>query len=198
MEEDPLHQFTQHAMQKLDLDDGRTLNPNAAVFGPQSYPAGFLDEVDGYFDGDDSRARAWADPTRQNSFQPAMYNGPLYIVEFKGGRTDLFYVPEIAGITVKQGDLVIVEADRGKDLGKVVKDSITHSSQLLAFPEFLENAHLLNKDLHPKRIYHLAQPQEVSMLVAKAQDEAKSMAVCQAKVRQKKLPMEVVDGEYQW
>lgn len=51
----------------------------------------------------------------------------LYIVEFKAGRTDLFYVADsdtrIPPLHV--GDLVIVEADRGKDLGKVVNDSIT-------------------------------------------------------------------------
>jgi hypothetical protein len=48
----------------------------------------------------------------------------LYIVEFKAGRTDLFYSAELAG-EIRVGDLVIVEADRGKDLGKVVNDTIT-------------------------------------------------------------------------
>ena len=49
---------------------------------------------------------------------------PLYIVEFKAGRTDLFYVTDLA-LDIRVGDLVIVEADRGKDLGKVVNDTIT-------------------------------------------------------------------------
>ncbi|KAA1073984.1 hypothetical protein PGTUg99_028587 [Puccinia graminis f. sp. tritici] len=52
----------------------------------------------------------------------------LYIVEFKGGRTDLFYLsldPSEAVESVQKGDLVIVEADRGKDLGKVVHDQIS-------------------------------------------------------------------------
>ena len=49
---------------------------------------------------------------------------PLYIVEFKAGRTDLFYATDIT-LDIRVGDLVIVEADRGKDLGKVVNDSIT-------------------------------------------------------------------------
>lgn len=48
----------------------------------------------------------------------------LYIVEFKAGRTDLFYSAELAN-EIRVGDLVIVEADRGKDLGKVVNDTIT-------------------------------------------------------------------------
>lgn len=49
---------------------------------------------------------------------------PLYIVEFKAGRTDLFYATDPT-LDIRTGDLVIVEADRGKDLGKVVNDSIT-------------------------------------------------------------------------
>ena len=49
---------------------------------------------------------------------------PLYIVEFKAGRTDLFYCTD-PNVHIRIGDLVIVEADRGKDLGKVVNDSIT-------------------------------------------------------------------------
>ena len=49
---------------------------------------------------------------------------PLFIVEFKAGRTDLFYLTDLT-LDIRVGDLVIVEADRGKDLGKVVNDSIT-------------------------------------------------------------------------
>ena len=48
----------------------------------------------------------------------------LFIVEFKAGRTDLFYLAD-PNMDVRVGDLVIVEADRGKDLGKVVNDGIT-------------------------------------------------------------------------
>ncbi|KAG5460446.1 MAG: PSP1 C-terminal conserved region-domain-containing protein [Olpidium bornovanus] len=54
------------------------------------------------------------------------------------------------------------------------------------------------KELHPKGIYRLAQPAEVTMLVNKSQDESKAMLLCQTKVRHKNLPMEVVDAEYQW
>ena len=34
--------------------------------------------------------------------------------------------------------------------------------------------------------------------MVKSQDEMKALQLCQTKVRQKKLPMEVVDAEYQW
>jgi len=50
---------------------------------------------------------------------------PLYIVEFKAGRTDLFDLTDLM-LDITVGELVIVEADRGlKDLGTVVNDTIT-------------------------------------------------------------------------
>ncbi|ORX91505.1 PSP1-domain-containing protein [Basidiobolus meristosporus CBS 931.73] len=137
--------------------------------------------------------------------------GPLYIVEFKAGRTDVFYTAENCGFTAKKGDLVIVEADRGKDLGKVVNDTITPQQvQMLQAQQQQQQQQQqqLNpdgngearpaKEVQPKMIYRLAQPGEIALLVTKNQDEAKAMLVCQTKVRQKKLPMEVVDAEYQW
>jgi cell fate regulator YaaT (PSP1 superfamily) len=36
------------------------------------------------------------------------------------------------------------------------------------------------------------------LLMAKMQDEVKALQLCQNKVRQKKLPMDVIDAEYQW
>ncbi|KAI8820241.1 PSP1 C-terminal conserved region-domain-containing protein [Fimicolochytrium jonesii] len=133
------------------------------------------------------------------------YTWPLYIVEFKAGRKDFFFhTPDAhAGILpVKRGDLVIVEADRGKDLGKIIHDNVLNVQQLqmfqAQFAESLPDSHNPSKEVHPKRIYRAAVPAEVTMLVSKSQDEAKAVAVCQTKIRQKKLPMEVVDAEYQW
>ncbi|ETW87732.1 hypothetical protein HETIRDRAFT_448177 [Heterobasidion irregulare TC 32-1] len=149
---------------------------------------------------------------------------PLYIVEFKAGRTDLFYATE-AGLDVRAGDLVIVEADRGKDLGTVVNDTIT-LAQVEAFQrEQVARAGFGSggagggggggeggaplspggsaggagkKEINPKMIYGKAQPQDTQLLAAKIQDEMKALQLCQTKVRQKKLPMEVIDAEYQW
>ena len=55
-----------------------------------------------------------------------------------------------------------------------------------------------NKAVVPKRLFRLAEANEVTMLFSKSQDEAKALAVCQTKIRQRNLPMEVVDAEYQW
>ncbi|KAF9558743.1 hypothetical protein EC968_006881 [Mortierella alpina] len=134
----------------------------------------------------------------------------LYVVEFKAGRSDLFYVTEGSGLSLTTGDLVIVEADRGKDLGKITNDSITPKhiqalqdqqaevAAMQAQQDGSAGAHRTPKEIHPKRIFRLAQSTEISQLVHKSQDEVKAMMVCQTKVRQKRLPMEVVDAEYQW
>lgn len=148
------------------------------------------------------------------SFQLSTYKGPLYAVEFKAGRTEIFYVLEIDGtpqLKVKVGDLVIVEADRGEDLGKVtIEISVDKLKQLMMpgprgspdkdsdilTPELAALVH--SKEIVPKRIHRLAQPADLKLLQAKAQEEAIAMVRCQSRIRQKKLPMEVVDAEYQW
>lgn len=52
------------------------------------------------------------------------HNQLLYIVLFKCSRADVFYVQEGTGLSVKPGDLVIVEADRGTDLGTVAQENV--------------------------------------------------------------------------
>ena len=56
------------------------------------------------------------------------HNQLLHIVLFKCARADVFYIQEGTGLTVKPGDLVIVEADRGTDLGTVAKDNVDWAS----------------------------------------------------------------------
>ncbi|KAJ7115200.1 PSP1 C-terminal conserved region-domain-containing protein, partial [Mycena epipterygia] len=158
---------------------------------------------------------------------------PLYIVEFKAGRTDLFYRASASSggrnngtngkgaeagrddpDAIRVGDLVIVEADRGKDLGKVVNDSITlgeveafwagqarfgsGSGQSPPTSPGADGSGGGKKEIAPKMIYGKAGAGDAQLLVAKMQDEQKALALCQTKVRAKKLPMEVVDAEYQW
>lgn len=51
-------------------------------------------------------------------------NTPLYVVTFKAGRRDVYYCPDPT-LLISNGDRVIVEADRGSDLGIVVYDQLT-------------------------------------------------------------------------
>ncbi|KAG0056634.1 hypothetical protein BGZ83_004159 [Gryganskiella cystojenkinii] len=137
-------------------------------------------------------------------------HGTLYVVEFKSGRSDLFYVTEDSGLALQNGDYVMVEADRGKDLGKITNDSITPEqikvlqarqaeiAALQALQDGSGGGHRTPKDVQPKRIFRLANTSEISQLANKDQDELKAMVICQTKVRHKRLPMEVVNAEYQW
>jgi len=160
----------------------------------------YANEIDDYFENTEHRTRAWVEAGRNLQNQQSSQHWPLYIVEFKAGRTDYFYISERSGLVVKVNDLVIVEADRGKDLGKVVASNITSFQQIQAFQaqHAEDGIEVQNMQIHPKRIYRLAQKAEINMLIAKCQDEVKSKNLCQAKVRQRKLPMEIVDAEFQW
>lgn len=49
----------------------------------------------------------------------------LHLVQFKGSRSDVFYLQESSELELRYGDLVIVDADRGRDLGKVCRVNLT-------------------------------------------------------------------------
>lgn len=140
---------------------------------------------------------------------------PLYIVEFKQGRTDLYFKQSQQGGEgdICKGDLVIVEADRGKDLGSVINDSITvdqvqtflaHQAELAAGGQS-DGVHpaamtlsRLTRSVNPKRLFSKAGPSDTSLLHAKAQDEERALTLCTTKVNQRGLPMSVVAAEMQW
>jgi hypothetical protein len=143
----------------------------------------------------------------------------LFMVEFKSGRTDFYYVSDPL-LQLRVGDLVIVEADRGKDLGKVATDILTVDQVILLQQQQNNSNKSINtiideedkkvsssssqsssnssSDSHVKRIYRQASTDEVNMLIMKDQDEQRALAVCLQKIKNRKLPMEVVDAEFQW
>lgn len=84
-------------------DHGATMSP-AASYSP--YPPNYL-----Y-----NRSQHFA-PNQLRTIQL------LYVVSFKACRADVFYVSDGTGLQVKVGDLVIVEADRGTDLGTVAYEN---------------------------------------------------------------------------
>ncbi|OAD80229.1 hypothetical protein PHYBLDRAFT_121760 [Phycomyces blakesleeanus NRRL 1555(-)] len=122
------------------------------------------------------------------------------MVEFKAGRTDFFYVPDTTGqLRPNVGDLVIVEADRGKDLGKIALNTLTlEKDGSNGGGNGSNESGDKMRELHVKRIYRLAAPEEIGLLLVKGQDEQCALVVCQQKTKQRKLPMDVVDAEYQW
>jgi hypothetical protein len=104
----------------------------ASYFGG---PSGLARNVDAY-SAYPSTYQSYGIPNQYGGGRPAsphrsMYGVPqprhnqlLYIVLFKCSRADVFYVQEGTGLSVKPGDLVIVEADRGTDLGTVARDNV--------------------------------------------------------------------------
>lgn len=55
-----------------------------------------------------------------------------------------------------------------------------------------------NQTNFPKRIYRVASPLEIESLLGKVRDEVNAIAVGQYKVQEWKLPMVIIDSEYQW
>ena len=215
---------------------GIRLDGASRLEGPPTGYSGMMADVDRYFSSDDHRTRTKAalaqsvaqeqqadgqqfdmsrdysgpGPAIRRQQQPA---APLYIVEFKACRTDVFHAAD-ASLQLRVGDLVLVEADRGRDLGKLVRENVTQAQfRALKAQQARDQAVALGTadvdtvhydldssaaNMQPKLIYRHAQEQEIAMLMVKSQDEQQAMLVCQAKVRQRKLSMEVLDAEYQW
>lgn len=134
-------------------------------------------------------------------------HAPLYCVEFKAGRTDFYYMSDTLS-QLHLDDLVIVEADRGKDLGKITSGILTIDQVLLQLQ--LQQQQVLQQmeeddteikrtyEFYVKRIYRLAGPSDTNLLQTKDQDEQRALSVCLQKIKARKLSMEVVDAEYQW
>lgn len=92
---------------------------------------------------------------------------PVYVIEFKAGRRDFFYL-EDASHPIKTGDLVIVEADRGKDLGKVICDNLMSMASVSAYqsshPDILSESPYGGKDITPKKVFRKASMNEVGLV----------------------------------
>lgn len=220
----------QHHLQQLQAYQAPTRNPSPPPTGPLR--------------GMISMASHHAQQPRSQQL--------LYFVTFKAQRGDVFYVQEGTGLRVRNGDLVIVEADRGTDLGTVVAENITwqqakdmkehHAKEqynwLMMFatrrptapgapPNGAGNMHNgagggtstfnnggstgampaahgpmqgqegTTTELKPKMIKRLAQVHEIQTLRDKEANEAKAKRVCQQKVLEHRLPMEILDAEFQ-
>ncbi|KAL3454509.1 hypothetical protein BJX65DRAFT_291968 [Aspergillus insuetus] len=178
--------------------------------------------------------------------QPQVHPLPnqlLYIVTFKCHRADVFFIQKDTGLQVKPGDLVIVEADRGTDLGTIQHANVTlqkarelkqkyaeeHYKWLMMFsrqgqtgaanavgspggmPGSMNNRSAIggmgphgshgvqepSGEIKPKLIKRLAQNHEILTLRDKEGNEAKAKRVCQQKVVEHRLNMEILDAEFQ-
>ncbi|KAL3921331.1 MAG: hypothetical protein SGILL_002801 [Bacillariaceae sp.] len=120
-----------------------------------------------------------------------------YNVKFK--RTQKVYeIGPRLNRDLKVGTYVKVEADRGEDLGiivgKVKSPSALRSTSFSGAMGDLPSG----PGSDTKKIIRLATHDEVSLLQMKREEEEDLLKVCRTKVRQRALPMHVVDAEYQF
>lgn len=130
-----------------------------------------------------------------------------YNIKFKRTQRTFALGPRL-NRDLKIGTYVKVEADRGEDLGIVVGKvpSEKHATGRSSFRGGITEVSSITPpsgtaltgapDL--KRIIRLATHDEVALLTMKREEEDELLKICRAKVRQRGLPMHVVDAEYQF
>jgi len=106
----------------------------------------------------------------------------LYLVEFKGSRKLYFLNPD--DLSVKSGDYVIVQAERGEDLGKVVKKI-----------EITEPPDLMEK---PLNILRPSTPEDLIRMKENQERGEKALEECERLIQERNLEMKLVDVEYQF
>ncbi|RMF58186.1 MAG: hypothetical protein D6748_09480, partial [Calditrichaeota bacterium] len=103
-------------------------------------------------------------------------------VAFKAGRIGIY--ANRVGLTIKQEDYVIVEADKGMDLGKVI-----------------QRGHLFYEDIvedELKNVARIATSDDLKKYEENRQLEEKAVRICKDKIVKHQLNMNLVDAEYQW
>ena len=115
----PSYPGTSNLTSPISPSTGRVINPQQPPYYPQSQRR--LSDAQHHLQSPQQNISDLGKGVPLHAVPPSW---PLFIVEFKAGRTDLFYLTDLSQ-NIRAGDLVMVEADRGKDLGKVVNDSIT-------------------------------------------------------------------------
>ena len=103
-------------------------------------------------------------------------------VAFKARRREYFANPK--EILLRTGDWIIVQAERGEDLGKVHH---TH--------EWIKREHL-GGSLRP--VLRLARPEDLERMEQNRVKEAKAVQTCKERIAHREIEMKLVDAEYQY
>lgn len=128
-----------------------------------------------------SRAGAPA-ARREPAAEVALEQGPFVHVAFRGGRREACLNPD--QLVLRCGDHVVVEAERGYDLGQVT---------------VCEGADLTRRKKQPARaILRHATPEEVGRLPALAVEDRAAFERCRERVEHFGLQMKIIDAETQF
>jgi len=104
-----------------------------------------------------------------------------YIIEFKGNRRNIYSAAD--DLAVETGKYVIVQAERGEDMGLVKRKAMPNE------PVDQANSH---------KIIRLATGSDLDRLNFNRQKEAESKAECLKFIEKHRLSMKLVDVEYQF
>jgi cell fate regulator YaaT (PSP1 superfamily) len=105
----------------------------------------------------------------------------IYLVEFKGSRKEYFANPDC--LSIRPGDHVIVQAERGEDIGWVSKKT---------------PAEMVELEKKPQNILHLATPEDLKRLAANREKEKECVKQCEKMISERNLQMKLVDAELQF
>lgn len=102
-------------------------------------------------------------------------------VQFKAQRKEFFR--NTKALYLRTGNYCVVQADRGEDMGQIISLTRTEAGEVEA-------------DL--KEVLRHATDQDIEHLNEIRTKESEALKICQQKVAEHKLPMKLVDVEYQF
>jgi cell fate regulator YaaT (PSP1 superfamily) len=105
----------------------------------------------------------------------------IYLVEFKGSRKEYFANPDC--LSIKPNEFVVVQVERGEDMGKVAKKIP---------PE------MIRLEKKPQKILRLATPEDLNKLAVNREKEKESLRECERMASERNLQMKLVDAELQF
>ncbi len=105
----------------------------------------------------------------------------IYLVEFKGSRKEYFSNPDC--LSIRPNDHVIVQAERGEDMGKVTKKV---------------PAQMAKREKKTQRILRLATSEDSDRLRSNREKERECLKECERMVSERNLQMKLVDTELQF
>lgn len=146
----------------------------------------------------------------------------LYIVEFQSKRLVVCFIDSEYKVNfnfedsgIKEGEAVIIEADRGEDCGTVAgvlekkkfyeflySSNCIHGTKIhpkdIDFNNFDLQSCNINSEVTPKKIYRKANNTDLEKLQQKREEERIALEHCTEAVNKKGYEMNVLSAEYQW
>jgi cell fate regulator YaaT (PSP1 superfamily) len=128
---------------------------------------------------------------KQPEAQPSVENpvttgdatpGPVYVIAFKGARKEYYRDPY--GLTLKPGNYVILQVERGEDMGRVVQE--------------LAPAKIKGAKVKPLPILRAAGDEDLRRDADNRAKELDARQVCRRMAGEHGLKMKVVDAEWQF